>query len=135
MARFTVTGTIVSDIELKTFGTNNNSISKKFQVQEEPKSNGGVAYKFDIEFNGAYAKQVPDNIDLRGAEVVVIGSMISMTSKNGNPMNYLKGERIIIVSYPMFEEEIDVNTGDTVTYAKPAQSVADEVLDDDDLPF
>ena len=126
MARFCITG-IIKEIEESTFGTNNIAV-KKVAIQEAPKSANGTITEYSVEFAGAYAREIPKEIEMKGCEVMILGSLSSIISRNGTPMTFLKGERLLVINYPLFEEE-DVNTGDTVAYTMP------QVTDEDDLPF
>ena len=128
MERFVIMG-VVTDVETTTFV--NGNIAKKVKILHPSETQNGKENIYQVEFNYGYVKQIPTNIELKGATVMVIGSLSSSQSKNGALLNFLKGERLSIISYPSFEE-VDVNTQDTVSYVKPRY---DYDVTDDDLPF
>ena len=127
MDRFTISGVVIGDVQIKTFDRTK-AISKRLKILVTKDSKKPVSHKYDVEFNGMYANQIPNDIDLKGAEVLVIGSMTSIESKNGDSIVYLKGERLMIISYPAFEE-MDEYTSNAVAYTNPTTDA------DDDLPF
>ena len=127
MDRFTIGGVVIGDVQIKTFDRTK-AISKRLKILVTKDSKKPVSHKYDVEFNGIYANQIPNDIDLKGAEVLIVGSMTSIESKNGDSIVYLKGERLMIISYPAFEETDDY-TSNAVAYVNPTTDA------DDDLPF
>ena len=123
MGRFYLKGVIINEPEKRIFKTG--AISKTILVEEKADGKRPITYLHKVEFNGKYAYQLPENIKLKGVEVAIIGSLTAPESDKGI-FEHLKGESIMVIQYPRFEEELptDVHTG-----AMPLEDV------DNDLPF
>lgn len=104
MGKFYINGMVIKTIEKKKFQSG--AISKVVWIEEKRDCKKPVTYTHRIEFNGNYAPEIPDDIQLLGAHVCVIGTLAGvLPSGQKIPFENLKGEKFILLSLSSFEEE------------------------------
>lgn len=59
---------------------------------------------FKVQFTGNKVKEIPQDIDILGAEVFITGSIVSKTNLKGT-YTYLHGNQLSILYIPSFEND------------------------------
>lgn len=126
MNSFIFTG-IITSVDTRQF--QNGSFSKTLHIEEKRDSENTDPNKIKVDFNGYYAKEVP-NADLRGVEVAIIAKIIGTPSQKGFIIHNIRGTQLKILSFPRFEEDIPELPHQSIP--EPESTVQ---ITDDDLPF
>lgn len=132
MGRFMIKGTVIEEPKKTVFKSG--AVCLSLKVREVRDCKRPVEYIHKIDYSGGYAKELPDDLSvLVGAEVYSIGTITATATDKGSFEN-LKGEQLIILSFPRFEDDTAVSSNNE-HYQESDDDEQNQPVSDDDLPF
>lgn len=131
MGKFMIKGTVVEVPKKTVFKSG--AVCFSLKVREVRDCKRPVEYIHKIDYSGGYAKELPDDVKiLVGAEVYSIGTITATPTDKGSFEN-LKGEQLIILSFPRFEEDTAASSNNA--HYQENDGEQDQAVSEDDMPF